>query len=287
MQKFLIDQETFIGSVALKVRDMEKQLAFYTDVLKLAILNEENDMAFLGTRGRKSPLIALLEEPGALPSPYTHNGLNHIGIKVKTRQQLAEFLNYLESINYPVLETLDYGFAEVLVIKDPEFNVVKIYWDREIGIENFTPENRPLDVEDLKKVSTETLLELDSKTVVGHVQLNVSDIEKSEAFYKDVLGFKLRNTDYRSVRYLSGNDYHHHVSLRHSQILELDKPDDEHMGLDYVTFHLQHDQAMQHLKEHLDEMGIDYFYNKGKKILNVDDPDGIHIWFRVVEAPIN
>ena len=284
MQKFLIDQETFIGSVALKVRDMEKQLAFYTDVLKLAILNEENDMAFLGVKGRRAPLIALLEEPGALPSPYTHNGLNHIGIKVKTRQQLCEFLNYFESINYPVLETLDYGYAEVLVIKDPEYNVIKIYWDREINLENFNQVNRPLDVEDLKQVSGDILSTLDVKTVIGHVQLNVSDIERSESFYKDTLGFKLRETDYRSVRYLSGNDYHHHVSLRHSQILELDKPDDNHMGLDYVTFHLQHDQAMQALKNHLDEMGVDYFYNKGKNILNVDDPDGIHIWFRVIEA---
>ncbi|MGX6962563.1 VOC family protein [Vagococcus xieshaowenii] len=286
MQKFLIDQETFIGSVALKVRDMEKQLAFYTDVLKLDILNEENDMAFLGIKGRKAPLIALLEEPGALPSPYTHNGLNHIGFKVKTRQQLSEFLNHLEAVNYPVLETLDYGYAEVLVIKDPEYNVIKIYWDKEIKTEKFTQENRPLDVEDLRRVSSDKLEQLSVKTVVGHVQLNVSDIEKSEAFYKEVLGLRLRETDFRSVRYLSGNDYHHHISLRHSQILEVDKPDDEHMGLDYVTFYLRNEEALEALKMHLDDMKMDYFYNKGKRILNVDDPDGMHIWFRVIEMTV-
>lgn len=282
MSKFLIDQETFIGSVALKVSDMDKQLDFYTNVLKLDILNEENDMAFLGVKERKKPLIALLAEPGAIPSPYTHNGLNHIGLKVKTREQLSEFLQHLEKINYPILETLDYGYAEVLVIKDPEYNVVKVYWDREIDVKDFKQENYPLDVDELRKVASQSLEKLDKKTYVGHVQLNVSDIEKSEMFYHDTLGFKLRETDYRSVRYFSGNDYHHHVSLRHSQILEVDKPDDEHLGLDYVTFYLQNDRAMQALKNHLDEIKIDYFYNKGKNILNVDDPDGIHIWFRII-----
>lgn len=53
----------------------------------------------------------------------------------------------------------------------------------------------------------------DEDTVVGHVHLNVSDLERSVAFYRDVLGFKLQQRFGDSAAFLGAGGYHHHVGL--------------------------------------------------------------------------
>lgn len=281
MEKYHIDKSTTVQMVALKVKDLEKQLDFYQRILKFDILSEENGMAFLGLKETGESLFALLEDPEALPSPYTHNGLNHIGLVVPTRKKLSKIYRHLEEANYPILELIDYGYAEAIVIKDPEFNVIKIYWDKEFEMESFATVQEPIDEKELLSETTEPYGNPTTKSRVGHIQLNVFDIEKSQDFYENVLGFKMRDVKFRGVRYLTASDYHHHISLRHSQQLLTEAPDDEHLGLDYITFNLSDMNAMDNLKEHLEKQEIAFFYNKGKQVLQLDDPNGIHIWFRI------
>src|SRR5690348_4734529 len=53
---------------------------------------------------------------------------------------------------------------------------------------------------------------------VGHVHLRVADLERSLAFYRDILSFHI-NQDMRTeptprqVAFLSSNEYHHYVAL--------------------------------------------------------------------------
>ncbi len=48
---------------------------------------------------------------------------------------------------------------------------------------------------------------------IGHVHLKVSDLDRAEAFYRDVLGFELQQRYDDSAAFLSAGGYHHHIGL--------------------------------------------------------------------------
>ena len=48
---------------------------------------------------------------------------------------------------------------------------------------------------------------------IGHVHLKVADLERSIAFYRDVLGFELTQRYGRQAAFLSAGGYHHHIGL--------------------------------------------------------------------------
>lgn len=54
---------------------------------------------------------------------------------------------------------------------------------------------------------------IDEGARVGHVHLKVSDLERSIAFYRDVLGFELQQRFGSEAAFLSAGGYHHHVGL--------------------------------------------------------------------------
>ena len=50
-------------------------------------------------------------------------------------------------------------------------------------------------------------------TRIGHVHLKVADLERSLAFYRDLLGFKVMQHYGSSAVFVSAGDYHHHIGL--------------------------------------------------------------------------
>lgn len=54
---------------------------------------------------------------------------------------------------------------------------------------------------------------IDPGARIGHVHLKVADLERSIAFYRDVLGFRLRQRFGPQAAFLAANDYHHHIGL--------------------------------------------------------------------------
>ena len=48
---------------------------------------------------------------------------------------------------------------------------------------------------------------------IGHVHLKVADLERSLAFYRDVLGFEVTQRFGRQAAFLSSGGYHHHLGL--------------------------------------------------------------------------
>jgi catechol 2,3-dioxygenase len=54
---------------------------------------------------------------------------------------------------------------------------------------------------------------IDPRTDIGHVHLKVSDLERSIAFYRDVLGFELKQKMGDQAAFLSAGGYHHHIGL--------------------------------------------------------------------------
>ena len=54
---------------------------------------------------------------------------------------------------------------------------------------------------------------IDPGTRIGHVHLKVADIERSLAFYCDVLGFELMQRWGTRAAFVSAGGYHHHIGL--------------------------------------------------------------------------
>ena len=52
-----------------------------------------------------------------------------------------------------------------------------------------------------------------SKTRIGHVHLKVSDLERSLAFYCELLGFEITTLFGNQAAFISAGGYHHHIGL--------------------------------------------------------------------------
>ena len=52
-----------------------------------------------------------------------------------------------------------------------------------------------------------------SQTRIGHIHLKVSDLERSLAFYHDILGFEVTQRYGSQAVFLSAGGYHHHIGL--------------------------------------------------------------------------
>ena len=77
---------------------------------------------------------------------------------------------------------------------------------------------------------------IDPRTQVGHVNLKVSDLERSIVFYSDVLGFELRQRIGKGGAFLGAGGYHHHVGLNTVRSLGGTPPPEGHTGLHHVAF---------------------------------------------------
>ena len=71
---------------------------------------------------------------------------------------------------------------------------------------------------------------------VGHVHLRVSDLDRSIAFYRDVLGFELQQSYGAHAAFLSAGGYHHHLGLNTWQSRGGLPPEPGRTGLFHVAF---------------------------------------------------
>ena len=54
---------------------------------------------------------------------------------------------------------------------------------------------------------------IDAGTSIGHVHLKVADIDRALGFYRDVLGFALKQRFGTQAAFIAAGDYHHHIGL--------------------------------------------------------------------------
>jgi catechol 2,3-dioxygenase len=54
---------------------------------------------------------------------------------------------------------------------------------------------------------------IDAGARIGHVHLKVADIDRALGFYRDVLGFALKQRLGTQAAFIAAGDYHHHIGL--------------------------------------------------------------------------
>jgi catechol 2,3-dioxygenase len=159
-----------------------------------------------------------VEEPGASPAGR-YAGLFHFAVRVPERADLARWLAHAARDHVQLVGLSDHFVSEAIYLTDPDGHGIEIYHDRPRDVWEGRVASRlttePLDVADLlgelDDPASEPFDRLPAGTDMGHVHLQVADVEESVAFYRDVLGFELMAELFRSAAFLGAGGYHHHV----------------------------------------------------------------------------
>jgi catechol 2,3-dioxygenase len=203
-----------LGAVELKVLDLERELAFY-EWFGLDQLSSDGGSATLGAGG--NPLLRLKSVPGLYPRPRHTAGLYHFAILLPSEQELGGFLRRSFEEKLPLTGTSDHFVSQALYFDDPEGNGIEVYADRprsewtypngqlNIGIDH-------LDFERLLRIGAKPQDKFSSGTVLGHMHLNVGDLDRSQAFYESI-GMELTAQAGHIMRFLSWDGYHHHLGI--------------------------------------------------------------------------
>ena len=69
------------------------------------------------------------------------------------------------------------------------------------------------------------------EVTIGHVHLTVGDLDRSLAFYRDLLGFEVTARYGTSAVFLSAGGYHHHIALNTWAGKDATPPPAGHTGL--------------------------------------------------------
>ncbi|MFZ2555598.1 MAG: VOC family protein [Minisyncoccia bacterium] len=75
-----------------------------------------------------------------------------------------------------------------------------------------------------------------SHPIVGHIHLTVADLERSVAFYRDLLGFTVSAAYGSSAVFLSAGGYHHHIGLNTWNGTDARPAPAGHTGMYHVAF---------------------------------------------------
>ena len=127
----------YLGHVVFYVRDMERSLAFYRDLLGFREVGRVfNGTAAALTSGRTHHELLLIQV-GDAPGPPTgrRRGLYHIGIKVgDSLDELRTAKRELEQAGVEIGGMSDHTVSQSLYLHDPDGNEVELYVDADEAI---------------------------------------------------------------------------------------------------------------------------------------------------------
>ena len=125
-------QAHYLGHVVFYVRDLQRSLAFYRDLLGFKEVGRIfNGAAAALTSGRTHHELLLIQvgdAPG--PAQGRRRGLYHIGIKVgNSLDELRSAKQELEQAGVTIEGMSDHTVSQSLYLRDPDGNEVEVYVD--------------------------------------------------------------------------------------------------------------------------------------------------------------
>jgi catechol 2,3-dioxygenase len=118
---------------------------------------------------------------------------------------------------------------------------------------------------------------LDPRTTIGHVHLKVSDLERAERFYVDLLGFHVTSRYGDDAVFLSAGDNHHDLGLNTWQSKGGPPPAPGTTGLFHFAIRVPTRRHLAELFVRLNEAGVRFSGASDHLVseaLYLHDPDG-------------
>jgi glyoxylase I family protein len=123
---------------------------------------------------------------------------------------------------------------------------------------------------------------------LDHIDLTVSDLERSRQFYADILGFELTTTpiDYPNKLFAGSHSFMvggvEICLIKHPDTATEDRFNEKRIGLDHLSFKAPNEEALHALAKRLKEAGVEtkgveVFEPNGKKYVSFRDPDNIQL----------
>jgi catechol 2,3-dioxygenase len=181
----------------------------------LSTISRAADEAVLGAHGL--PLLRLKSLPAGLDRPRHTAGLFHFAILLPGEEELGGFLRRSLEERLPLTGTADHYVSQALYFDDPERNGIEVYADRPRSEWQY-PNGRlnigtdHLDFERLLRIAGPSQAKFSAGTLMGHVHLNVADLDASQSFYES-MGMELMAEAGRIMRFMSWDGYHHHLGI--------------------------------------------------------------------------
>ena len=206
-----------LGAIRLRAGDVGRLRDFYETTIGLQALDGGGDVVLLGVDG--SPLVELVPGPDAPSRPPRSTGLFHLALLVPTRADLARTLRRVAGSGWPLSGASDHLVSEALYLSDPEGNGIELYRDR-------PRDDWPLAGDSVEMATSprsrgparrgrrrDAAASIAAGTSLGHVHLQVADLDAAEEFWVIALGLDVTARDYPGALFASAGGYHHHVGL--------------------------------------------------------------------------
>ena len=278
---FVMSPKMTMGPVALRVRDLENSIKFYTEDLDLQVTRRYGNISELAPANSPETLIALIHDPAAEIPPHNSAGLYHLAILLPSRGELAKAYLALGNTGVAFDGYADHIVSEALYLTDPEGNRIEIYADKpksewRIG-DDGEPQmgTYPLDIDSLllevKDRPIDGQKAIGTGAVIGHVHLKVTEIRRSTDFYHYRLGLNLTNY-WDTAAFLSAGGYHHHIGINTWESSSGQSVQKGRIGLEYFTIRVPDASTVTELCSRTGGTNEDGSY--------CQDPDGIKIAIR-------
>jgi catechol 2,3-dioxygenase len=220
----ILHPDSSMGAVTLRVGDLQGMSDYYSRAFAMEPLEERAGggevLRVLG-RGR-IPLVRLVHTPGLPPVDPHQAGLFHTAFLFEDAASLAATVyRAAREPRSRFVGSSDHLVSEAFYFTDPEGNGVELYVDR--------PRAQWVRQGDQILITTDyldpsaflkqhfTQGQADAGPArsgrVGHVHLQVGDLDVARAFYVDALGFETTQTGYPGAIFASAGGYHHHIAM--------------------------------------------------------------------------
>ncbi len=130
-----------LGHFGLRVKDLEKVLPFYRDLLGLQVTAEskEDKCLFLSSRPDEEHHELLISE-----RPQEQRIISQISFRVEDLDELKNFHRELQQRKIPIDRIRTHGHSISIYFHDPDGNLIEIYWPTGLDVQG--PVAKPVDL---------------------------------------------------------------------------------------------------------------------------------------------
>jgi catechol 2,3-dioxygenase len=274
MSTSILKPSTRMGTVTLRVANLDGMTSYYQDVVTLDVLSQTHETVTLGRGG--VPIVSLEYAPELQHAAPGQSGLFHTAILFDTQAALAAAV-YSVATQAPSTFTgsSDHLVSQAFYFNDPEGNGI----DRDRTAWSWT--NGSIEMATLYLDPNEFLQEhLNPERIedarvggvtVGHVHLSIGDIAQAREFYVTQLGFEQTHDYGGTALFVSAGGYHHHMGLNVWNSAGAGRRQ-RTLGLGQVDVVVPSHDALLETSERLVNFGRDVRHDG--QTLFVDDPWG-------------